>query len=139
MGHHKKIRITLECLIKLLLFYTGTMLMILMMHFVYLKKGRKYFLNIWTIEKCYHVKLKTEKEAKNFHYFLDALIIIVRNQFLTLVYRQKTLFGPFTKYNTFTPVSYKIGLIKCLILRAFKISCSYLIFDNELCKIKCLL
>ena len=36
-------------------------------------------------------------------------------------------------------MSYKIGLIKCLIHRAFKISSSYIIFHNELKKIKTLL
>ena len=36
-------------------------------------------------------------------------------------------------------MSYKIGLIKCLIHRAFKISSSYIILHNELEKIKTLL
>ena len=36
-------------------------------------------------------------------------------------------------------MSYKIGLIRCLIHRAFKISSSYIIFHNELEKIKILL
>ena len=41
--------------------------------------------------------------------------------------------------HSFTPMSYKIGLIKCLIHRPFKISSSYIIFRNELEKIKILL
>ena len=36
-------------------------------------------------------------------------------------------------------MSYKIGLVKCLIHRAFKISSSYIIFHNELEKVKILL
>ena len=36
-------------------------------------------------------------------------------------------------------MTYKIGLIRCLIHRAFKISSSYIIFHNELEKIKILL
>ena len=36
-------------------------------------------------------------------------------------------------------MSYKIGLTRCLIHRAFKISISYIIFHNELEKIKILL
>ena len=36
-------------------------------------------------------------------------------------------------------MGYKIGLIRCLIHRAFKISSSYIIFHNELEKIKILL
>ena len=45
----------------------------------------------------------------------------------------------FTQFHSFTPMSYKIGLIRCLIHRAFKISSSYIIFHNELEKIKILL
>ena len=36
-------------------------------------------------------------------------------------------------------MSYKIGLVRCLIHRAFKISSSYIIFHNELEKVKILL
>ena len=45
----------------------------------------------------------------------------------------------FTQFHSFTPMSYKIGLIRFLIHRAFKISGSYIIFHNELEKIKILL
>ena len=45
----------------------------------------------------------------------------------------------FTQFNSFTPISYKIGLVRCLIYRAFKISSSYIIFHNELEKVKILL
>ena len=45
----------------------------------------------------------------------------------------------FTQLNSFTPISYKIGLVRCLIYRAFKISSSYIIFHNELEKVKILL
>ena len=36
-------------------------------------------------------------------------------------------------------MSYKIGLVRCLINRAFKISSSYIVFHNELEKVKILL
>ena len=42
----------------------------------------------------------------------------------------------FTQFHSFTPLSYKIGLIRCLIHKAFNISSSYIIFHNELEKIK---
>ena len=45
----------------------------------------------------------------------------------------------FTQFNSFTPISYNIGLVRCLIYRAFKISSSYIIFHNELEKVKILL
>ena len=45
----------------------------------------------------------------------------------------------FKQFNSFTPMCYKIGLVRCLIHRAFKISSSYIIFHNELEKVKILL
>ena len=71
--------------------------------------------------------------------FLDILIKNKGNRFSTSVYRKKTSIGLFTRFHNFTPMSYKIGLIRCLIPRAFKISSSYFIFHNELEKIKILL
>ena len=52
------------------------------------------------------------------------------------MYRKKLSIRLFTQYNSFTPCSIKIGLIKCLIHRAFKISSSYIILLNEINKIK---
>ena len=52
------------------------------------------------------------------------------------MYRKKASIGLFTQYNSFIPFSYKIGPIKCLIHRAFKISSSYIIFYNEINKIE---
>ena len=71
--------------------------------------------------------------------FLDILIKNDGNRFSTSVYRKKTSVGLFTQFHSFTPMSYEIGLIKCLIHRAFKISRSYIIFHSELEKIKILL
>ena len=45
---------------------------------------------------------------------------------------KKTSIGLLTQFNSFTPVSYKIGIVRCLIHRVFKIISSYIIFDNEL-------
>ena len=50
--------------------------------------------------------------------------------------QKENLNGLFAKHNSFTLFSYKIGLIKCLIHRAFKISSSYVIFQNDINKIK---
>ena len=71
--------------------------------------------------------------------FLDILIKNEGNRFSTLVYRKRTSIGLFTQFNSFTPINYKIGLVRCLIFRAFKISSSYIIFHNKLEKIKILL
>ena len=63
-----------------------------------------------------------EKETKKFLPFLDVLVLNQVRVFTTSVYRKKTSIGPFTQYNSFTPFSYKIGFIKCLIHRAFRLA-----------------
>ena len=89
---------------------------------------------------CYHknIKFTIEKESNKFLSFLDILIKNEGNRFSTSVYRKKTSIGLFTQFHSFTPMSYKIGLIRCLIHRAFKISSPYIILHNELGRIKIL-
>ena len=86
-----------------------------------------------------NIKFTIEKELNHSLPFLDILIKNESNKFITSVYRKKTSIGLFTQYDSFTPFTYKTGLIKCLIHRAFKISSSYIIFHDELNKIKLLL
>ena len=81
-------------------------------------------------------KFIMEKENNKFLPFLDVLVKNEGGIFTTSVYWKKRAIGLFTQYNSFTPFSYKIGLIKCLVHRAFKISSSYIIFHNEINKIK---
>ena len=102
------------------------------------KKDAEIFFEFFN---CYHknIKFTIEKESNKFLSFLDILIKNEGNRFSTSVYRKKTSIGLFTQFHSFTPMSYKIGLIRCLIHRAFKISSSYIIFHNELEKIKILL
>ena len=83
-----------------------------------------------------NIKFIMEKENNKFLPFLDVLVKNEGRSFTTSVYRKKIAIGLFTQYNSFTPFSYKIGLIKCLVHRAFKISSSYVIFHNEINKIK---
>ena len=73
-----------------------------------------------------------EKETN----LLDVLVKNEGKMFTTSVRRKKTSIGLFTQYNSFTPFSYKIGLIKCLIHKAFKIRSSYLVLHNKINKIK---
>ena len=97
--------------------------------------------NVFELLNCWHKNIKffIEKESNKFLSFLDILIKNEENRFSTSVYRKKASIGLFTQFHSFTPLSYKIGLIKCLIHRAFKISSSYIISHNELEKIKILL
>ena len=97
--------------------------------------------NFFEFLNCQHksIKFTLERESNKFLSFLDVLIKNEGNRFSTSVYRKKTSAGLFTQFNSFTPISYKIGLVRCLIYRAFKISSSYIIFHNELEKVKILL
>ena len=71
--------------------------------------------------------------------FLDILIKNKGNRFPTSVYRKKTSIALSTQFDSFTQISYKIDLVRCLIYRDFKISSSYMIFHNKLEKVKILL
>ena len=59
--------------------------------------------------------------------FLDVLIDNSQNIFKTLTYHN---------YNSFTPHFYKIGLIKCLIDRAYKFKNTWPSFHHDVSKIK---
>ena len=68
--------------------------------------------------------------------------IFIRNEgsgFLTSFYLNKPSIDLFTHFNSFTQMSYKIGLVRSLIHRDFKTCGSYIIFRNESVKIKTLL
>ena len=68
------------------------------------------------------IKFILKKERNKFLSFLDVLIKNEGNRFSTSVCQKKTSVGLFTQFNSFTPIIYKIGLVRCLIYRAFKIS-----------------
>ena len=90
---------------------------------------------------CRHknIKFSIEKKSNKFLSFLDILTKNEGNRFSTSVYRKKTSIGLFTQFHSFTPMSYKIALIRCLIHGSLKISISYIIFHNELENITILL
>ena len=96
---------------------------------------------IFEFLNCRHKNMKFtfKKESNKFLSFLDILIKNERNRFLTSVYRTKTSIGLFPPFHSFTPMSYKIGLIRCRIHKTLKITSSYIIFRNELEKMKILL
>ena len=75
-----------------------------------------------------NIKFTIEKEDNKILLFLDILIKNEGNRFSTSVYRKKTSVGLLTQFHSFTPMTYKIGLTKCIIDRAFKISSSYIHF-----------
>ena len=57
------------------------------------------------------------------------------NASLTSIYRKKTFTGLLTNYFSFTSYSYKVGLIKTLVDRAYKINNIWLGFHEDINKI----
>ena len=51
-------------------------------------------------------------------------------------FRKEPGIGLFTNYLGFTPFSYKVGLVRTLLHRAFMISSSWFLFNEEIVKIK---
>ena len=68
--------------------------------------------------------------------FLDVLVAKqTGNSFKTSIYHQTTCTGPLTNIFCFTAFSYKIGLIKTLIDRTFKINSNWKGFQNDFTKL----
>ena len=77
-----------------------------------------------------------EKESENRLPFLDVLIDNNQVPVLTTVFRKSTFTGLLMNFTSFTSYSYKLGLIKTLIDRAYKINNTWLGFHQETTKIR---
>ena len=71
-----------------------------------------------------NIKFTFEKQNGSKLEFLNMLISNGNDNFCTSVFRRKTLIGLYTNFTSFTPLAYKIGLIKTLFHRPFEISSS---------------
>ena len=73
---------------------------------------------------------------KQFNHKLPFLDVLIDNHdpssSLTRVYRKKTFTGLLTNYFSFTSYSYKVGLIKTLVDRAYKINNTWLGFHEDI-------
>ena len=70
-----------------------------------------------------NIRFTMEKEAHHKLPFLDVLVDNNdHNSFLTRVYHKKTFTGLLTNYLSFTSYPYKVGLIRSLVDRAYKIN-----------------
>ena len=78
------------------------------------------------------IKFTMEKEANNTLAFLD---VFINNKdptnLVTSVYRKKTFTGLLTNFFSFSSISYKLGLIRTLFDRAYKINNTLLGFNQE--------
>ena len=70
------------------------------------------------------IKFTFEKEKDSKITFLDICINKTNNNFCLSVFRKCTSIGLYSNFSSFTPFSYKIGLIKTLIHQTYAISSS---------------
>ena len=84
-----------------------------------------------------NIKFTVEKQINHCIAFLDVFISGVSNQNLTLqIYPKSTYTGLLLNIKSFTSLSYKISLIKCLVDRLFKICNNSNSFHNDIENIK---
>ena len=90
------------------------------------------------LNSCHpNIKFTMETEERGQLPFLDVLLSKQsvsdrQGSFITSVYRKKTFTGLLTNYFSFTPFKYKLGLIKTLIDRAYKINNTTQGFHNDI-------
>ena len=77
-----------------------------------------------------------ETEVNKIIPFIDVLIDNSQNIFKSFTYNKSTYSGLLLNYTSFTSRFYKIGLIKCLTDRAYKINNTPSGFHNDVSKIK---
>ena len=71
-----------------------------------------------------NIKFTFEKQVDGKLAFLDILLSTTQDKISTSAFRKKSSIGLYTNFTSFTPFSYKIGLIKTLTHRAFEICSS---------------
>ena len=94
-----------------------------------------YYLN----SRRLNIKLTFEKQNSGKFAFLDILISNENHNFCASVFPEKAPIGLYTNFTSFTPFSYKIGLIKTFLHRVFEMISSWNLFDQEKQEIKNLL
>ena len=65
-------------------------------------------------------------------YQLDASVIREQGEFITSVYRKRTVSGVYTHFDSCLPDTYKTGMIYTLANRCFRICSSWLMFHQQL-------
>ena len=83
-----------------------------------------------------NMKFTFEKQVNKQISFLDFLLTNDADQFCNSIFRKEPAIGLFTNYLGFTPFSYKFGLARTLLHRAFMTSSSWFLFHKENVKIK---
>ena len=102
------------------------------------EEDAKIFL-IYINSKHENIKFTMELENNKQLPFLDVFLDRSDGTLRTTTYRKQTFSGVMLNYYSFTPMSYKIGLVRCLIDRIFKINNTWMGFHLDLEKVFCFL
>jgi hypothetical protein len=85
------------------------------------------------------IRFTIEHESNNKLPFLDTCVVRQRTKYITTVFRKKTFTGVYLNWTSLTSRSYKIGLIKCLAERTWRICSEKNDRIKELDKLKAIL
>ena len=61
------------------------------------------------------------------------------HSYVTSVYTKPTSTSLFTNFNSFTPLSYRLSVFKCLVYRAYRLCSNWLVFHEEISRVRTLL
>lgn len=86
-----------------------------------------------------NIKFSMENSVNNSLAFLDTRVSWNGSDFTHEVYRKPTFTGRLLDFHAACPVRWKVGLIKNLIFRAYRLSSSWNIFHDEVSKLHTLL
>ena len=81
------------------------------------------------------IRFTMEREIDKKLPFLDILLDNSHPSIVTSVYRKKTLTGLLTNYFSFAPLNYKLGLVRTLVDRVYKINNSWVGFHLDVKKL----
>ena len=68
--------------------------------------------------------------------YIFLIVNQMQTNFCTSVFHKEPAIALFTNYLGFTPFSYKVGLVRTLLHRAFMINSSWFLFHEKIVKIK---
>ena len=85
------------------------------------------------LNSCHvNIQFTIEKEAYSSLPFLDVQVSKDGDQLLTSVYRKRSYTGLLTNFYSFTSHSYKLGLIRCMIDRTYKLCSTWNQFHSKI-------
>jgi hypothetical protein len=90
-------------------------------------------------ERHGNIRFTIEHEQKGQLPFLDTCVVRRVNKYITTIYRKKTFTGVYLNWTSLTARRYKIGLIRCLAERIWRICSVEGERNNELSKLKTIL